>query len=316
MAPIETDQRQRSRYLEDMAAGAVVAHVMSEQGVRVTYTTWTAMVFDAFARCAGRSAGTVGLPAVASELGYRGLSWDDFARHEGMPEALVRAMSDLDRLSLVTFENIDYGNKLTRIGRHAVSDGGLASIWPERAKIHLSSRETAFLSKLYAASTLDGPGWADLQIVDADEVAGLVGLDGGDSADLLAHRSFLEDLELKGLIEPGPDPNLCRPTYLAAVLLAESVGQGASRAAGPTESTSAVTSEVQPRTPRPKGRPKGTGYIADYQAVLAAYRRAQQRSERNPAKTPSQEIVAEELDVSARTLADYLKTHEIPWPPE
>jgi hypothetical protein len=286
------------------------------QRVRVTYTTWTAMVFDAFARCAGISDGMVGLPAVAAELGFGGLTWDDFARHEGMPEALVRAMSDLDRLSLVTFENIDYGNKLTPIGRYAVNDGGLASIWPELAKIHLSARETTLLSKLYEASTLDGPGWADLQIVDADAVAGLVGLDAGDSADLLAHRTFLGDLELRGLVEPGPDPNLYRPTYVAAVLLTESVGQ-ASRTAGPIEvSTSAVTPAVQPGTPRPKGRPRGTGYIADCHAVLDAYRRAKQRPHRNPSKTPSLEIVAGELDVSARTLADYLKTEGIPWPPE
>ncbi len=290
------------------------------QRVRLTYTTWTAMVFDAFARCAGSSDGMVGLPAVAAELGFGGLTWDDFARRDGMPEALVRAISDLDRLSLVTFENIDYGNKLTPIGRYVVNDGGLASIWPELAKIHLSARDITFLSKLYEASTLDGPGWADLQIVDADEVAGLVGLDAGDSADLSARRTFLGDLEFRGLVEPGPryggGPNLCRPTYVAAVLLTESVGQ-ASHTAGTIEvSTSAVTPEVQPGTPRPKGRPKGTGYIANCQAVLDAYRRAKHRPRRNPSKTPSQEIVAKELDVSARTLADYLKTEGIPWPPE
>jgi hypothetical protein len=37
MAPIETDQRQRSRYLEDMTARAVVAHLMSEGRTVTTY---------------------------------------------------------------------------------------------------------------------------------------------------------------------------------------------------------------------------------------------------------------------------------------
>ena len=40
------------------------------------------------------------------------------------------------------------------------------------------------------------------------------------------------------------------------------------------------------------------------------------RQDRNPSKIPSREIVAEELDVSRRTLSDYLKDQGIPWPPE
>jgi hypothetical protein len=300
---------------EGGAAGIPIA-----SRTQVQYTTWAARVFDAFARCAGNSGGMVGLPAVAAALGFDGLTWDDFAKHEAMPEALVTATIDLDKLGLVLFGFIDYGNELTPAGRR-VADAGLASIWPELTKIHLSDRETTFLTKLYEASVVDGEGWADLRIVDADEVADLIGLDAGDFADLARRRTFLGDLELKGLLKAGPryggGPNLYRPTYVAAVLLTESVGQEPSRVAGPAElSASAVATALQPGTPRPKGRPRGTGYIANYQVVLDAYRRAKQRPDRNPSKTPSLVIVAKELDVSARTLADYLKAQEIPWPPE
>lgn len=286
----------------------------------VKYTTWTALVLEALARSEESSHGTVGLPAVAAALGFQGLTWDDFAKGEGMPHALMTAMSDLQRLGLVSFENVDYGNGLTPVGRDVV-DAGLASIWPELAKIHLSAREASFLSKLYELSAIDGERWADFLFADADEVAGILGFDARERADLLRGGTLLADLERKGLLEAGPrfggGPILDRPTYIAAVLLSATVEGGLTRAAVPIEgSTSPPGSELKPGQPRPKGRPKGSHYIADRQAVIDAYQRAKQRPHRNPSKTPSLEIVANELDVSARTLAEYLKTQGIPWPPE
>jgi hypothetical protein len=113
----------------------------------VKYTTWTALVFEALARAGDGLNGGVGLPAVAATLGFDGVTWDDFAKHAGMPNALMTAMDDLAWLRLVTFENIDWGNKLTTLGRDAV-DAGLDSIWTELAKIHVSAQQTTFLSKL------------------------------------------------------------------------------------------------------------------------------------------------------------------------
>jgi hypothetical protein len=192
----------------------------------VKYTTWTTLVFDALARTGDGSNGGVGLPAVAATLGFDGVAGDDFARHEGMPTALMTAMQDLARLGLVTFENIDWGNELTTLGRDVV-DAGLDSIWTELAKIHLSAQQRAFLSKLYEASAVEEERWADLLFVDVDEVAGLSGVPGGDSAGLIRRIDFLGDLERKGLLEAGPrfggGPVIDRPTYIAAVLLTEDV---------------------------------------------------------------------------------------------
>jgi hypothetical protein len=236
-----------------------------------------------------------------------------------MPNALITATRDLERLGLVTFENVDYGNQLTSIGRD-IADAGLASIWPEIAKIHLSAREASFLSKLFEASAVVEERWADLVFADADEVVGLGGLATGDLADPIRRRTFFGDLERKKVLEPGPrfggGPVAERPTYVAAVLLTESLKAVPSSAGSKEETVPVAEQERKPGTARTKGRPKGSRYIADGQAVLDAYRRAKQRQDRNPSATPSLEIVAKQLDVSRRTLSAFLKSQEIPWPPE
>jgi hypothetical protein len=286
----------------------------------VKYTTWTALVFEALGRCGESSCGGVGLLAVAAALGFDGLTEDDFAKREGMPNALMTAMDDLERLDLAKFENVGYGNELTPRGRDVV-DSGLASIWPELAKIHLSARETSFLSKLYEASALEEERWADLLLADADEVAGLSGLDSGERVDLIRRLTFLGDLERKGLLEAGPrfggGPTTERPTYVAAVRLTETVDEDLSRVAGAADaSASPAGSELKPGTPRTRGRPKGSRYIVDRQEVVDAYRKARLRQGRNPSAIPSREAVAKQLHVSRSALADFLTAEGIPWPPE
>lgn len=285
------------------------------------YTTWTALVFEALAGIVSDPYGGVGLPTVAAALGFDGLIWDDFVKGEGLPHALMSAMYDLEQLSLVHFENVGHGNVLTSFGRD-VADAGIASIWPEFARVHVSAREASLLTGLYEASAVEEEGWADLLLVDAGEAAPLGGLDGGDDyADRIARMTLLTDMERKGLLAPGPayggGSMFERPTYLAAVLLSENVEWVLSHSVGSSDTSSpAPGSESKPASPRVMGRPKGSRYIADREAVLDAYRRAKLRPDRNPSKDPSREIVAIELDVSRRTLSDYLRSEGIPWPPE
>lgn len=284
------------------------------------YTTWTALVFDALARSANDPYGGVGLPAVAAALGFDRLTDDDFVVQEGLPHALMSAMYDLDLLGLVHFGFVGYGNVLTPAGRD-VADVGLASIWPALAEIHLSAREASVLSKLFEASAVEAEGWADLLLVDPNEAAPLDAPDGGDYAARLARMTLLGDLERKGLIGTGlvygGDPTAARPTYRAVVLLSEHVDGVPSPLAGSSDTSRlAPGHEQKPPAPRVKGRPIGSGYIANPEAVIEAYSRAMLRSGRNPSRTPSLTIVAEELDVSRRTLSDYIKAQEIRLPPE
>jgi hypothetical protein len=287
----------------------------------VKYTTWTALVFEALTGIVSDPYGGVGLPAVGAALGFDGLSYDDFVKGEGLPHALMSAMYDLDRLGLVHFENVGYGNVLTPVGRD-VADAGIASIWPEFARVHVSAREASLLTGLYEASAVEEEGWADLLLVDADEAAPMDGLDGGDDyAARIARMTLLGDLERKGLLAAGPayggSPSFERPTYLATVLLSESLERVPAHLVGSSDPfRPAPGSEPKPASPRVKGRPTGTRYISDRESVFDAYRRAKLRPDRNPSKTPSLEIVARELDVSARTLSDYLKIEGIRWPPE
>ena len=286
----------------------------------VKYTTWTALVFEALARTGDGSYGGAGLPAVAATLGFDGVTWDDFARHAGMPNALMMAMQDLAWLRLVAFENIDWGNELTPRGRD-VADSGLVSIWPELARIHLSDREASVLTKLYEASTVEEERWADLLFVDTAEAADLMGLDPVDPADLIRRITFVGDLERKGLLEAGPrfggGSIEDRPTYIAAVLLTQTVEGKLLRAAASIDLPAlAPGPERRPVKPRPRGRPKGSRYIADRQEILDAYRKASLRQGRNPSAIPSQEAVAKQLNVSRSALADFLTAEGIPWPPE
>ena len=260
------------------------------------YTTWTALVFEALARTGDGSYGGVGLPAVAATLGFDGVTWNDFAKHEGMPNALMTAMDDLAWLGLVTSENIGWGNELTPRGRD-VADAGLASIWPELAKIHVPAQEASFLSKLYEASAVEEERWADLLLVDVDEVAGLSGVGRGDSAGLIRRVTFLGDLERKGLLEAGPrfggGPLLDRPTYIAAVLLTADVEASPARVSvssdavvsapldsvdghqlpGSSDLAETMPEGEQKHLPEPgPGRSKGPAYILTRADIEGPYR--------------------------------------------
>jgi hypothetical protein len=285
----------------------------------VKYTTWAALVFEALARLATNPFTGVGLPAVAAGLGFDGLTDDDFVRQTGPARALMSAMYDLEQLGLVHFENVGYGNVLTPHGRD-VADEGLASIWPQFAAVHVSAREASLLAKLHEASAVEEEGWADFLLVDPNEAAPLDGQSDVHAA-RLGRMTLLGDMEGKNLIGTGlvyaGDSTAVRPTYIGAVLLNESAEGAPTRLAGSSDTSSpAPGSESKPASPRVMGRPKGSRYIADREAVLDAYRRAKLRPDRNPSKDPSREIVAIELDVSRRTLSDYLRSEGIPWPPE
>ena len=285
------------------------------------YTTWTDLVFGALARSAEGSHGSgVGLPAVAAVLGFEGVSEDDFAKHEGLPHALMSAMYDLEQIGLVKFENVGYGNVLTPLGRD-IADAGLASLWPDMPKVHVSTRDAALLSELFEAAAVEHETWADLLLVDPYEAAPLDGTDGDAYAAKLARMTMLEDLERKGLIgtgaDYGGDSAGARPTYGAVVLLSESIDGVPSPLGGSSDTKgSAPGLQPKPGAARPKGRPTGTVYIASREAVVEAYRKAILLTDRNPSRIPSVPVVAEELGVSARTLSDYLKNEGIPWPPE
>jgi hypothetical protein len=252
----------------------------------VRYTTWTGLVLDALARPANDPYGGVGLPAVAAALGFDGLTDDDFVQQEGLPHALMSAMYDLDRLGLVQFGFVSYGNVLTPAGRD-VADVGLASIWPALAEVHLSAREASVLSKLFEASAVEAEGWADFLLVDPNEAAPLDAPDGDDYAASLTRMTLLGDLERKGLIGTGlvygGDPTAVRTTYRAVVLLSEHVDGVPSplaRSSGPPRSApgSSDLAETMPEgeqthLPEPgPGRSKGPAYILTRADIEGPYR--------------------------------------------
>lgn len=189
------------------------------------YVPWVAKVFHALADVGrGSLSGGVGLPALGSALGFDGLTFDIFAAGDEPGRALMTAMCDLDKIGLVDFQNVAYGNVLTADGRD-VAAAGLASVWPEIFKIPASETERRFLARLYAAAVQDGDGWADLQFVDADPIYAECGFPTGEYADTIARFEFYADLERKRLIwaehHTMGSANTCRPTYLSAVLVTE-----------------------------------------------------------------------------------------------
>lgn len=193
------------------------------------YVTWVESVFRALADAESVSSltGGVSLTAVAQRLGLGALSYEEFARHEEPGEALMTAMSDLDRLGLVAFANVAYGNKLTQPGRDVLARG-FALVRDECLGVLTSPDQRAFLARLHAASEVSGEAWADLQMVDPAQALPEPPQTNEYTVTVLRSR-FLQDLRNKGLVwsQLGDE---CRPTYVASVLLTES--NSAERRAG------------------------------------------------------------------------------------
>jgi hypothetical protein len=191
----------------------------------VRYSTWVAAVFHALERATQSVYGGVGLAAVALEVGVDEPTWDDFAKREGLPRALMTAMEDLEAIGLVEFANVSHGNKLTPEGRDLAA-AGLRSLWPAISGIPVTDIERSFLARLYEASLVTDERWADLHFADADPIYRDLGLESAESYPTTIQRlTFLGDLERKGLIKPESSAlgsaNNYRPRYTAAVLAAE-----------------------------------------------------------------------------------------------
>lgn len=189
------------------------------------YTTWVDDVFHALERASSSGWGGVGLSAVGSEIGIDGLTYEAFTKREGMPAALMTAMTDLEAIGLVEFVNVSHGNKLTPHGRD-VAAAGIRSLWPEIAAFQVSDMERAFLARLYKASLVGDERYADFAFADAEEIYLDLGLESADSYKTGMQRmTFLGDLERKTLVKREDwtigSPDNYRPTYLAAVLIAE-----------------------------------------------------------------------------------------------
>src|SRR2546425_10144700 len=131
----------------------------------------------------------------------------------------MTAMYDLDKISLVKFQNVAHGNALTADGRDLL-DAGLSSAWSDIYAIPANEAERMFLARLYAASVQEGDGWADLKFVDADPLYADCGLPTGEYADTIGRFQFYGDLERKGLVRAEHhtmgSANSYRPTYLGA----------------------------------------------------------------------------------------------------
>ena len=110
-------------------------------------------------------------------------------------------------------------------GGRQLAAAGLASVWPEIFEIPASGAVRTFLARLYAVSSQEGDGWADLLFVDADPIYAECGLPTGEYADTIARMEFYGDLERKGLVRAEHhtmgSANTYRPTYLSAVLVTE-----------------------------------------------------------------------------------------------
>jgi hypothetical protein len=191
----------------------------------VRYEAWVAKVFHAVGEAARGNLGPgPGLASIGSALGFEGLSREDLVARTGPAGGLMTAMYDLERLNLVTFQNVEYGCSLSPDGRD-VAAIGLASLWPEIFDIPTSAVERTFLARLVAASLQEGDGWTDLAFVDADPIYAECGFPSGEYAEVIARFQFYGDLERKGLVRAEHhtmgSPNTYRPTYLSAVLVSE-----------------------------------------------------------------------------------------------
>ncbi len=190
------------------------------------YTTWVSDVFTALVRIAPSRFGSVGLAALGHEIGFAGLTGDDFGRDDGVTRAILTALYDLAALDLVEVDNVGTGNRVSDSGRDVAASGGLPSLWPAIGDIHITEVERAFLTRLYVASSITGDGWADLRFADAEPIHRDLGLEAsGEHETRIERMTFLGDLERKGLVRAesvaiGASDSY-RPTYVSAVLAAE-----------------------------------------------------------------------------------------------
>lgn len=199
------------------------------------YPLWVSKVFYAVGDASRGSLGSgISLGAIGATLGFDGLNYDDFVVQGEPARALMTAMTDLQDIGLVEFQNVAHGNKL-KPNDSDLLDAGLASVWSEIFAIPASEAERTFLARLYAAAAEEGDDWADLQFVDTDPIYAECGFPAGDYVDTIARFEFYGDLERKSLVRAEHhtmgSPNTYRPTYLSAVIVSEAdPRQGGARA--------------------------------------------------------------------------------------
>ncbi len=189
------------------------------------YVTWVSDVFTTLGRVAPSRLGGVGLAGLGQEIGFAGLTGDDFGRDDGVTRAILTALYDLAALDLVEVGNVGTGNRVSDSGRD-VAASGLISLWPAIGGIRITEVERAFLARLCEASAVTGDGWADLRFADAEPIYRDLGLEAADDYETRIERmTFLGDLERKGVVKAESlaidASDSYRPTYVGVVLVAE-----------------------------------------------------------------------------------------------
>lgn len=188
-----------------------------------TSVEWTSKVFAAMSTVAsGRLAG-VSLSAVGIELGIQPDEMTEqlLTATEGVGAALFQAMSDLDSIGLIDFQNVSYGNTLTQLGRDA-ADVGIHQLWPRFFDIHLGERASAFLGKLVELSVRRRYGWVERHSVPAKQVFAELGWEGATDYDHNQDiHELVNELHTKGMVGTSGAGNFgnidVTPTYSAVV---------------------------------------------------------------------------------------------------
>lgn len=160
------------------------------------------------------------------------MSYETFAAHIGPAEALMTAMSDLEAIGLVVFQNVGHGNKLTGAGRE-VEQHGFGDIHEQCWSIKLTESQAGFLARLYRHAVVENQDWSDATLVDVnmvyDEVFGMAV--GDEYLHQVKRHRFLEDLRGAGLLRRAGVDAL-RPTYVTAVLVTEPDPRAGARKGG------------------------------------------------------------------------------------
>src|SRR4051812_849257 len=126
------------------------------------------MVFRAVERACAASPLTHGgtLSAVAAELGFHGLDWEEFAAGDGVAGALMTVLWDLgDYVGVIDFKNVAHGNGLSILGRDLLPEGP-SILAPELRATRLQPRARTLLRGLVAPSEIEHEAWAQLVFVD------------------------------------------------------------------------------------------------------------------------------------------------------
>ena len=113
--------------------------------------------------------------------------------------------------------SVHHGNVLTPAGRD-VAALGFEELRDAATEVPLSDDERTFLAKLHLASAVEGEGWADLVAVDAAPIWAEL-WQGEEYEGKMKAWTTLGDLKDKGLVFYRHMS--CRPTYVAAIVLAE-----------------------------------------------------------------------------------------------